>query len=560
MAAFVVAAVYTYKIGRLLTKQPICGFIAAAIVMFNPNTLYLQSTPMGELLLLATLLGGTFYFIQWFANRKLLDLTYAAFWIFLATLVRYEAWMVLAVCAAIILIEAIVNKTVRARNDGQLVIFTTLGAFGIFIWILWNLVLLGNPLYWLNGPYSAKSQQNVLAAHNALPTKHNLVESFITMVRTVELNTGIILFVLATVALLYIVIRDLYVKRKNRSLVYVALAVLLAPILLDFVSLYLGIATIKTDLASIFNIRYGLEALPVIAVLIAVGLSTLRLNSLKVVAGAACVLAYLAMPITVSLYDPLYSESGSTTSIKDIDKTAEAFRASYKGGDILATSYGKPRIVFAIGLPFKSYVQEGDYRLWDQTLKQPDKYVSYVIMAKYTTKSTTPDPVFVKSYQRHKNLYKDKFDLIYDDNGYMVFARKSLHLTPVVEAFSTPQRSSSKAAAASDKEATSTSDSSSQPSAPAQKLVSIRVASGDSQTLIVRAQIHKLDKKHQLTSAQEAYVEGAMVQHLGTDSNIEPGQTITLDLAQLQSSINASKQLTASQLAAWQVYGSTIAY
>ncbi|HUD06559.1 MAG TPA: glycosyltransferase family 39 protein [Candidatus Saccharimonadales bacterium] len=640
MISFVIAATYIYRIGKYLTKRMSGGVIATAILMLNPNVLYMQSTPMSELLLLATLLAGTFYFIRWFDKQNNLDLVKSAFCILLATMIRYEAWMVLIFCGAIILAQSIYHRNSRKNINGKFFLFGTLSAFGIALWLLWNLVIFKNILYWFNGPYSPQNQQQTLANQGLLPTKHNLVLSFTTMIRTLNLDLGPVVLFAGLAALIILLLSWANRRIKHNNLVMVAILVLIAPAVLDIVSLYSGSIYISTSMNNLEGVRYGLETIPLIAVLIALVLSKIKVVYLGLTVCTILAITYLFMSVTATLKSPVTNDASAIYSLQTTNAVS-AFQKDYKGGNILgSTSGGTIGLIHSIGLPFKDYIQEGDSGLWRKALAKPQKYVSYVILSNGSTGYATPVGVYDNSYLPHRAAYNKYYDLIYDKNSYMIFALKSLHLPSVGLPITATKKSSTKVSVTTSVHpATPTTPSSQEvmvtvnqgdsessivgsqinnlnknglltsseystvetemvnyigdsnliypgqdinlnltylrqlinqaegtsstvPTATnkSSNIANVTVTSGDSESLMVRQEIHLLDPNHELTSAEEAFVEGTMVQDLGDNNLIYPGQNVTLNIYQLQSLISSSKQLSASQTAAWQVYGNNIAY
>ncbi|HRN70648.1 MAG TPA: family 2 glycosyl transferase, partial [Candidatus Woesebacteria bacterium] len=77
-------------------------FVGVTIFAANLNILYLQSTAMTELLLIATMTAAVYELLCWFENDKLLSLLKAAFWIMLSTLNRYDGWFLFLFSIAII--------------------------------------------------------------------------------------------------------------------------------------------------------------------------------------------------------------------------------------------------------------------------------------------------------------------------------------------------------------------------------------------------------------------------------------------------------------------------
>jgi len=432
MISFVIAGVYLYRTGKYITGKAIGGLTAALILLLNPNILYMQSTPMSELLLIATILAGTFYFIRWFNEKDTFDLLKSSGWIFLATWVRYEAWMVLVFCCAMILVKALGHKGLYKKAEGQFLLFATVGFFGIALWVLWSLVIFHDILYWFNGPYSANNQQDALAAAGQLPTKHNLILTFVTYFKALRMDIGTTIFIvglvsLATLAVLAFVRRSK--EPKELRLAAVLLVLLSAPAALDLVSLYDGSINISTSLSSLAGTRYGLESIPFVAILISLALSQVKLASLRIIATGALVATYLIMPLIVSLQSPKLGTNNSLFYSNKLATVVMTFRDNYKGGTILASTSGNSLdLTHAVGLPYRDYIQQGDGTLWARALANPEKYATYVISTSGSAGYLSPGEVYGDSYVLHRAKYNKYYTLIYDNNGYMIFALKSLHL------------------------------------------------------------------------------------------------------------------------------------
>jgi hypothetical protein len=113
--SFAIAAGAIAWIVSAITDSRLAAVAAAAVFAFNPNVLYLQSTPMTEPLLLALTLLGVAMLIEWAALKGCATSADASGvharsaglqdclvgWVFaLACLTRYEAWPVTTVALA----------------------------------------------------------------------------------------------------------------------------------------------------------------------------------------------------------------------------------------------------------------------------------------------------------------------------------------------------------------------------------------------------------------------------------------------------------------------------
>jgi hypothetical protein len=82
----------------LLTRSRAGAVVAAAIYATNPNTLYLQSTPMTEPMLFGLTSLQVFLFTRWVLSGDLTVPRTAGWVTVLACLTRYEAWPITAAC------------------------------------------------------------------------------------------------------------------------------------------------------------------------------------------------------------------------------------------------------------------------------------------------------------------------------------------------------------------------------------------------------------------------------------------------------------------------------
>src|SRR3989338_4889937 len=169
MIGFVATGLLIYSFLKKLKVGILGQIVGVLIFALNLNILYLQSTAMTELVLIATMTAGVYYLLQWAIDKKITSIIASGFFIFLSTLVRYDGWFLLAMTTFIIGIVAWYNFG-KKSIEGLLFFFLTLSSFGIVLWFLWNALIFKDPLYFAFGPYSARTQQEQLEAAGALAT------------------------------------------------------------------------------------------------------------------------------------------------------------------------------------------------------------------------------------------------------------------------------------------------------------------------------------------------------------------------------------------------------
>jgi hypothetical protein len=102
MISFVVTGGLIYYYLKRLNVGALGRVVWVGVFLANINVLYMQSTAMTELLLLATMTAACFELLNFFKSEKLLSLIKASFWVMLSTLIRYDGWFLLVVSAGIV--------------------------------------------------------------------------------------------------------------------------------------------------------------------------------------------------------------------------------------------------------------------------------------------------------------------------------------------------------------------------------------------------------------------------------------------------------------------------
>jgi hypothetical protein len=130
-AAYAIFSLVAHRGGSLVAAAT-----AAALLTLNPNTLYLQSTPMTEPLLIALLLASTWLVRDWVDEESRRNRVRAGIALFLACWTRYEAWPVAGILIALAWIARIrLGEPVRRafRAVARLALYPLAAAAGFVI-------------------------------------------------------------------------------------------------------------------------------------------------------------------------------------------------------------------------------------------------------------------------------------------------------------------------------------------------------------------------------------------------------------------------------------------
>ncbi len=385
MACYMLAAVYLFLAARRLTKDGRASFIGTLLFILNPNVLYLQTTALSEIVLIATLTAASYYFLAWAQDDKLNALILAAIATFLATMARYDGWFLFLAFLVLIVLIGMIKRQHRAQIEGNLIIFGIMGGLGIVLWLAWCYIIFGDPLYFQRGPFSSQAQQKALIDAHVLFTYHDLWQSIRYYTIDSMLNVGSAIFIAGAIAVVVFVARRRVWSEKVAALVF------LVPFAFYVLSLYTGQAAlyvpgaVPPDLEhQIYNARYGVEVVAPMALFIAtlassmpLGRWLLRSLGHLVIAGGIIVQTVLtASGGIVSLQDGQFGLSCAHSHSIII------FLAQhYEGGRILEDLYDTKIDALnpEAGIDFKNVVYEGSDRLWHQSLRDPASMVNWII-------------------------------------------------------------------------------------------------------------------------------------------------------------------------------------
>jgi hypothetical protein len=374
MASYVVTGLVIYWFLDALRVGIVGRLTGVLIFALNLNILYLQSTAMTEPLLIATMTIAAYELLRWQQTDELLSLLKAAFWAFLATLVRYDGWFLLAMMAAIVF--GLTLRSGYKKAEGRLILFGTLGGFGIVLWLLWNQLIFGDALYFAFGPYSAHAQQQQLGAAGVLATKGNLLLSSQIYLHAVAYNSYALTLFLGMLGAI-----ALWLDRRAALGEKVALLALWAPAIFNILALYLGFSVLFIQGLSgqtWFNVRYGSLMEPAVAIF--AGYLVHRISWAK-----AVLLPLVLVVIAVSWRSAdvvTIDDATVGASQKNVSEIASALhqRAQNRHGLVLVSAASHDALIFSSGLSMNRFIHEGTGAYWDWALGEPDRWARWIVM------------------------------------------------------------------------------------------------------------------------------------------------------------------------------------
>ena len=427
MISYILSALAIYKIILILTKSKIGGIVGSLAFALNLNILYLQSTSLTEPLYIALFLISTLLFTLWITKRNnakyLMLLGVLGFFQVIA---RYDGWFVIFIEGLLICYTELVIYKVSLREClGKVILFGLPVLFGISIWFLWNGLIFGNPLFFLLGPYSAHAQQATIAHSGRLLTKGNIFYSIADYSFAILDNIGTYDLILGLVGL----ITFFFIQKRNFSLNKKLLIIifLVSPIVFNILALYLGFSILNvpqlnwnpsgTLQGQWFNVRYGVLALPFVAILIGLFASWRKL---------AVVIA-----VGIILTQASFMYSSGIITITDGTKGSSAFRAKNVANELrvianphdtilMSMSVFNP-VAFKSNLELKQIIHEGVSKKWSNALSNPERFADIIVMG---GDANSGDPIRRALTVTYHNSFLNYYEKVYSDNEGVIYTLK----------------------------------------------------------------------------------------------------------------------------------------
>lgn len=424
MVAYVLGTLGIYRLVRPRAGQ-LAAYLAAAIYALNPNLLYMQTTAMNEPIFLAFFVWALVYLDEFlraayppspdlsvqppqFTLRRSLE--YCGIMLYGGALTRYDGWFSAAILIPFLawLFSILYRRTQNGRQRRTLlksfVEVLLLNALVPVYWLVYTWAVSGNALDFINGPYSAKAIALRTTAKGAppYPGQDHAFTAGLYFLKSAQLNMGnaswghfvLILALLGTATAVW------------RFRQYGFLLLLWLPLLFYSLSIAYGSVPIYIPAwypFSYYNVRYGMELLPVLAVFPAVAAtgmmqqagSKLRFAAVALVmaiVAASYVSAYAESPLTlreaqVNSRDRNSMEQGLAAALVQLppDATLLMYEAEHAGA------------LRQAGIPLRHVISEAEHPDWELALLDPAPNADFAV-------GCTGDPVWAAV-----NQHRDQF-------------------------------------------------------------------------------------------------------------------------------------------------------
>ena len=432
-------AVLLYKIIQNHLNVGYIAIVGALLFVTNPNILYMAVTPMTEASFMLFFVGAAYFFMRWMSGPKkylsfnstneggqrshvIFSLAMCSIFISLATLCRYEGWVLPVFFVSFIVITTVRKKRYYNSKKYKLgiILVSTLSFSGISLWLIWNAYAYNDPLEFLNAPYFSAAAQALERPNRAFLYLQpwNVVSLYGITALAIY---GPVLLVAAVIGYLFHRYLGQSEERKKRRNLYLFLAL---PPIFTMVSLLIGIG--EMNQRDWFNSRFVVLSAPLIVSLCCVFLSRLprafKRNRYVFARSVLIFFAYQLLTPAIGVVTFLNANYQFDGSRPFQIQTAEALASSYDGNSkivIITGSSQHNKIMQASGIPLRQFDQILESGSYKASFQEPWLYSKYIILGK------KPDPSAynVTHYWLDRQPLLEKyFDTIYQDKYYKIMA------------------------------------------------------------------------------------------------------------------------------------------
>jgi hypothetical protein len=387
MISYAVAALSLYLLARNLYRKEdeqyreLFPAITAAIFLLNPSVLYMQATPMTELVFMATLASAAYLLHTWVADQTKRRLALAGASMAIATLARYEAWPVAALSVVIVILVS--RGDVRAKASTA-ALFASLVIIGPIYWLWHNWAIYGNALEFLTGPYSARGlylQNQAKLGWAKIFVGHFFIDVSMILITAAVCAGPFVLMLGALGFITFIVVR-------RKTLLEDAPVLLLAvPFFFHVFSLYRGeIQIFPLSAFGLHNVRYGLPHLLAVALFAPASVLLFKGEYRRRASIAVCVIVaaqYLYLfsegPTQLAVYQEGYRNGVNARPARERREFSALIKARPPEPAVLMNTGELGPVVSQGGLRYSNIIHEGTLR-WHEIKESIPEDVSTVIV------------------------------------------------------------------------------------------------------------------------------------------------------------------------------------
>ena len=341
--------VLLFSIVRRLTASRSVSFLIACMFGLNPNVVYMSLTPMNEPSLFFFVTLGGYALLRWLQEDRARWLLLCAAAVMLASLCRYEAWILVGFVSLVAGLKGISFWRKAARSTAvRMFAIAGLSAAGIVLWLCWNRFEYGDALQF--APWKYRVTPSVF--HN--PLDYRQEAALWTYVRAVLNVFGPVVLLVGIAGVVRLLRRG---AERCHALLFVFFSL---PALFIFGGILTNLVLID---AWTLNWRFVLTLGLFLSAAGGIGLagffSSVRSSLVRGVAVFCCLAMPIIQMVIPSVGVATFRDAERIFRAATLDATlfGEQLHSTYRGGSIvMLTGYGLgERIMVSSWIPLKNF-------------------------------------------------------------------------------------------------------------------------------------------------------------------------------------------------------------
>ncbi len=379
--AFALTAWLLFRVSLEMNHTLTAAAATLASTLLCLNWLYAATTPLTESLAIFWGVLTVFLLFRFQQSGRIKTLVSAALAAFFGTLTRYDGWYLLPFAVLFILLCRF-----RPWKDriGEALVFSLIAGTGPLLWLLHNAYRFHNPLQFYNGPYSAQAiyAHQLATTGFRYPTDGSWWLSAHYYLEDLRLVFGAWSLELAALGCIaWILDRSL---RRRRA----AMLIFLVPLLFYTQSFAYGSVPIYVPTLfphTYYNLRYGLEMAPAVALLPAFLIpERASKNHRRILLGVLCaIFAAQAMGMGWKGAENLavVREGILNTPCKSDEEqdVIRFFSRHYDGQRVLLAAGEWPCLMPQVGIPYRKTLTNIDRKYWQRIHLGAGQYVEWIV-------------------------------------------------------------------------------------------------------------------------------------------------------------------------------------
>ncbi len=380
---------FLYGICRECGVSARTSLLAPLLFLLHPFIQYFASSAMAELPLIVMVAGVAYFALRWSRTFSLLDLSLFGILVSLASLARFEGFTLIPLSIGFVVIRCWSSKMPWAQLQAIVVTFSFVASLGVLFIVLYSTVYAGSPLSFL-----ALGTERIGESASAVRVTRLSLEVMLYNLQRLYLASVHVhgwWLLVAFAAAMPIVL----VARRRWTEIAVVLF-LFSPALFMLLTMMLGrssisvpelprTGTVGDPYGFFYNARFALTwvGAAIVAIVLAVD-ALMRWRVLRAVT-VALVIPVVVLAAVWHLSTVLFGnefavirldeQALAALSEDDIDSLHE-----YDGGRVLFTRFYSEGQMLLSDISLESYVYEGNYRYFDQAVREPWLFVRWVIV------------------------------------------------------------------------------------------------------------------------------------------------------------------------------------